>query len=422
MAAVTLTMPRLGETMEQGRVVGWLVQAGDSFKRGEAILEIETDKTVAELPALGDGRLDEMLAAVGDEVPVGEPLARIDAVDKDEWAGGAPEETTVQPSTGPSPMSPVAAKTSGGRVRATPVARRLAQRHDIDIGNLAGSGRRGRIEKNDVMAAVDQSPVRVGDDESIALPEGRIAFTRHGAPERGKGTVILLHGFSGDRMTWSSLASSLARAGRHVIAPDLPGHGATEIEAGTVDALRAPLPAFVDALDLGDGPLEVVGHSLGALAALRLADALGTRVRRLTLLAPVGLGPEIDRDFLLGMATARTPDAVAHLLRRLTVNASLPSPDALRALADSLGQGRLVDLAHALVGAHAQQVDMVEALGRAVERTSVRVIFGLEDRIIPWRQVAAAPSAVAIHLVGGAGHMPHWDKPAEVLRIVDPGS
>lgn len=419
MAVVILTMPRLGETMEQGRVVGWLVQPGERFRRGEAILEIETDKTVAELPALGDGRLDQVLVAMGDEVPVGEPLARIEAADKNEWAGGGSEEETAQTPSKPSPAFPVVAETSGRRVRATPVARRLAQRRDIDINSLAGTGRRGRVEKSDVLAAAGQSRARAGNDEFIALREGRIAFTRHGTPERGKVTTLLLHGFSGDRTTWSGLAAGLARAGRHVIAPDLPGHGATEIEAGTLEALSAPLPAFVGALDIGDGPLEVIGHSLGAIAAVHLAETLGTRVRRLTLLAPVGLGPEIDRDFLLGMATAKTPEAVAHLLRRLTVNASVPSPDALRALADSLSRGRLVDLANALVGAHAQQADIAEALGRMVERIEARIIFGLEDRIIPWRQVAAAPSAVAIHLIGQAGHMPHWDKPAEVLRIVD---
>ena len=60
-----LTLPRLGETMETGRVVGWLKQPGEAFRRGETIVEIESDKTVVELPALADGRLLEVLAPEG---------------------------------------------------------------------------------------------------------------------------------------------------------------------------------------------------------------------------------------------------------------------------------------------------------------------------------------------------------------------
>ncbi len=72
-----LKMPRLGETMEEGKIVGFLVNPGDSFKRGDSIIEIETDKTVAEFPALGDGTLHEWIGSVGDHVVVGAPLARI---------------------------------------------------------------------------------------------------------------------------------------------------------------------------------------------------------------------------------------------------------------------------------------------------------------------------------------------------------
>ena len=80
-----LRMPRLGETMEEGKVVGWLVAPGDSFRRGDPILEIETDKTIAEFPALGDGRLDEILASAGDTLEVGAPIARIDIGDGPDW-------------------------------------------------------------------------------------------------------------------------------------------------------------------------------------------------------------------------------------------------------------------------------------------------------------------------------------------------
>ena len=73
------TLPRLGETMDEGRVAKWLIQPGDSFKRGEIIAEIESDKTIVELPALQDGVLDEILAPEDTTLAVGAPLYRFSA-------------------------------------------------------------------------------------------------------------------------------------------------------------------------------------------------------------------------------------------------------------------------------------------------------------------------------------------------------
>ena len=74
----TLTLPRLGETMEEGRIVTWLKRPGDHFKRGDILLEVETDKTVVEVPALQDGTMIEHLAAEADMIPVDAPIARIE--------------------------------------------------------------------------------------------------------------------------------------------------------------------------------------------------------------------------------------------------------------------------------------------------------------------------------------------------------
>ncbi len=73
-----LTLPRLGETMESGRVVVWLKKAGEVFRRGETIVEIETDKTVTEIPAFCDGLMVDILVPEGDEAAVGDPLCRYD--------------------------------------------------------------------------------------------------------------------------------------------------------------------------------------------------------------------------------------------------------------------------------------------------------------------------------------------------------
>ena len=78
MAEIDLPLPRLGETMEEGRIVTWLKQPGDKFKRGEILLEVETDKIVVEVPALQDGVMVRHLAAEADMIPVDAPIARIE--------------------------------------------------------------------------------------------------------------------------------------------------------------------------------------------------------------------------------------------------------------------------------------------------------------------------------------------------------
>lgn len=417
-----LAMPRLGETMEEGRVAKWLKSPGESFVRGEAIIEIETDKTTAEFPALTEGRLVRILREDGELVTVGDPIARIEAP-----ADSIPhaEEAAVALQSGDA--APAVAQRSSGRgtapvdsrVRATPLARRLSRQYGLDIATIGGTGRRGRIEKEDVLAAAGAAPASStsaapSDVHFAPLKRGRMAYLDTGA---GSGNpVLLLHGFSGDRTTWAGVASGLKRAGNRVIVPDLPGHGLTEIEAASSTELSHDLPAFLDSL--GVDRVDVVAHSLGAVAALGLASAMPRRVASLSLIAPAGLGAEIDGHFIRGMAGAKTAGEVAHLLRRLSVNGVDLSEAALAALTADLAKGRLVALAEAVAGPSGQRVDSLAALQKLPASLPVRVLFGLEDRIIPWKHVLSLPPRVAVHLLSRSGHMPQWDQTKDVVDIL----
>lgn len=424
MASRVLTMPRLGETMDEGRIAGWLKRPGEDFARGEAILEIETDKTIAEFPALQPGRLVEILCDEGEMVAVGAPIARIEA------EGAAPEEPQPAPQTPPGQgdgRSLVASADLAwpslppppgeGRRRATPLARRLARQRGVDLATLAGRGPRGRIEKEDVLAAaVGRAPEDAPQALSFAdLPQGRMAYAAAG-PADGP-VALLLHGFAGDHATWAATVNDLARAGLRVLAPDLPGHGATGIEAATPADLGAPLADFLRASGAA-GPIDIVAHSLGGVAAIALVRAMGERISGLTLLAPVGLGLEIDTTFVQGMAAASAPGEVAHLLRRVALRDQALSAEALDRIAAASGRGRLAALAGRIAGQGGQRLCVLPDLAEISQQLPVRVVFGLEDRILPWRQVAALPPAVAIHLIGAAGHMPHWDRPREVAALL----
>ena len=400
-----LTLPRLGETMESGRVVTWLKQPGEMFRRGGTIVEIESDKTVVELPALADGTLVEVLASAGADVAVGAPLCRYETAGDAPPDDDMPEETPAAvavAATMPAPAAPAPfSRPDTGRPRATPLARRLAAREGIDLAALDGSGRLGRIEARDVHAAI------------TGPASDALAVRRWPAISAQRRTAVLLHGFGGDAQTWAALAAHLARQGFAVSAPDLPGHGATTLAADTLDALAHPLAPLL----AGDAPVELVGHSLGAAVATLLARAYPERVARLTLIAPVGIGDAIDADFVHGLAAVRGAGGLAHVLRRLSPHPQTLSPEQLAAMAERLAVGRLAALAEATAGGGRQQIDILPAL--AALPMPVRVVWGVADAIIPWTQVRSLPPRTAIHLIAGAGHMPQSDAPQHIAALFD---
>ncbi len=454
---VTFTLPRLGETMESGRVATWLKKPGEAFKRGETLVEIESDKTVVEMPALADGVLHEIVIDAGEDVEVGAVLCRYEDGKADEPAVGEAASPTELPTTATTPdeaasardlasspetsgraafdpgdahpAPPAAASTSSRR--ATPLARAIARHNGIVLEGLAGSGRRGRVEASDVRAALEG---RETSDRPASTPAAERRRTN--APPASSGGVdaggahverrdwsptvagprlVLLHGLAADVQSWASLAGALSRAGRLVTAFDLPGHGGTTIEATDLDGAAS---AMADCLDgLGDEPVELVGHSVGGAIAVRVARRRPDRIRRLTLLAPAGLDRAIDVEFIRGIVGVQSAGALPHLLRRLAVRPQAMSAAQLEALAHELGRGRLASFADTLVDAGGQQIDITADL-----RTlgmPVRVVWGLQDRIIPWTQVKEVGGRCAVHLIQDAGHVPHWDQPAEVAALFD---
>jgi pimeloyl-ACP methyl ester carboxylesterase len=400
MTSRTLTMPRLGETMEEGTIVGWLVAPGQAFQRGAALLEIETDKTVVEFPALGEGVLEATLAAPGEHVSVGAPIARVWVANAEDWkdiaAGTASQSLHVEPSI--APMMQHASSTTTRR-RATPLARQLARKAGIGLNTLPGSGRRGRIERRDVEKAAS------------GKPQGRIAFDQVGD---GGAVFLLLHGFAGDRSIWAATASGLVRAGHSAIVPDLPGHGASEAEARNLDDLIDAMTDFTMGLA---GNVHLVGHSLGGAVAAGIADRIGGKAVSLTLIAPAGTGREIASPFIFGMAEAASASEVARHLRLLGPRADGLSDTILIAMAEQLARRRLTDLADALVGPHGQKIDIIRLLINLSAKLPVRALIGKEDRVIPASHAFNLPPGVAVHFLE-AGHMPQWDALPETLALL----
>jgi pimeloyl-ACP methyl ester carboxylesterase/biotin carboxyl carrier protein len=407
-AAVSiLTMPRLGETMEEGVIGHWLVAEGAAYVRGDAILEIETDKTAAEVPALSDGRLLRVLAQPGDRIAVGQPIAEVEGdVEPVETAQPVVRGAISEPVT--KAASAIAISPCNGRLRATPLARRIARQKGISLQNLTGSGRRGRIERADVERA-ESAVVGVG---WLETPAGRIAYEVNGTGAR---TYLLIHGFAGDRSAWAVTAAALRRAGHRTAIFDLPGHGETEADAVGLDSLTDGAAALAAELP---SPLVLVGHSLGAVVAVALASRLGEKVVGLVLLTPAGCGPQIGADFVHGMAGATTAGEVGHLLRLLGPKGGSLSEAVLTQMAEQMARGRLKTLGGALASAEGRQrIDMIRALRALPETLPLRAVFGIEDRIVAATDALNLPGRIATHFLP-TGHMPQWDAPRDVVDLI----
>jgi pyruvate dehydrogenase E2 component (dihydrolipoyllysine-residue acetyltransferase) len=145
-------MPRLDPGMQSGKIVEWLKKEGDTVQKGEPILVVEGEKTTFEVEAPETGPLTKILAEVGTDVEVAQPIAVIGQADRPTTTHAtlalAPEkEVSSPPATGPSYSAP------SDRVVASPAARRLAQEYGVNLTSLKGTGPGGRITREDILAA-----------------------------------------------------------------------------------------------------------------------------------------------------------------------------------------------------------------------------------------------------------------------------
>ena len=194
-------MPRLSDSMEEGTIIKWLKSEGDEVARGDELVEIETDKATMTYEADSDGVL-QIVAAEGDTLPVGEVIARLDGAgaasgggDEASQAEAEPEEAepeaaepeAAEPEAAqaeaaepeapePEPEPAPAAESDGGeRVKASPIARRMAREKGLELTSLRGTGPGGRIVKADVESA---TPTAAPEAAPAAAPEPAAATGR----------------------------------------------------------------------------------------------------------------------------------------------------------------------------------------------------------------------------------------------------
>ncbi|MGN6208075.1 alpha/beta fold hydrolase [Asticcacaulis sp.] len=260
------------------------------------------------------------------------------------------------------------------------------------------------------------SPIKPSRKISLSISEthshGALGYLEMGNPA-GE-TVVFVHGFGADLLTWQFCLVPLVAKYR-LLALDLPGHGRSTPDVGAAD-----LAFMIHWLDeafgvLGVKQAHVIGHSMGAKIALGFAVSHASRVKSLSLISPAGLGGAFHHETLDAFLNQGDAEALArHLLgpKGQSLGASLTASlsnavadpgrnDALKAL---LGNAKIYGLALSPEGFDWSRVVC-----------PVQILWGDHDRLIPMPEAHRLPPSAPVHLIEGAGHLPHMEAPAAVI-------
>lgn len=421
--ASEVIMPRVDMDMTEGKVVYWHVKNGDAVRKGQPLFDIETDKATMEVEAEADGIAQGIPSELGLMIPVGTTIAWLLAEGEalPAGAGGAAaspaaEAAAQAPSAQPATQAAAASTSADGApaapaspdalLRATPLARSLAREQRIDLSQVTGSGPNGRIVAADLPQAGKAATAGTG-----ASLHRQWLLRGTGAP------LVLLHGFGADHGSWKPFAAHIQD--QPALAIDLPNHGKSDAQA--IDSLQDLAQAVLQTLrEEGITQFHLLGHSMGGGVALALAQSAGQQVRSLTLIAPAGLGPDINGAFIDGLCRAESEAALRPWMMELVSDPTLISGSFLatahKQLAPAHKRKALRDMAHRLMPQGTQAQSLRHVLGEL--RQPTKVIWGSEDRIIPAHHGQGLPGRVGLHVLRGVGHLPYLESPQLVADLV----
>ncbi|MCA9879501.1 MAG: alpha/beta fold hydrolase, partial [Thermomicrobiales bacterium] len=321
-----------------------------------------------------------------------------------------------------------AATDAGGRVSASPAARKLAAELGIDLATVEASGPNGRVTSEDVerAAALASAAAAAPRVETIALDNGvEISALVAGASDAPV-ALVFVHGLGGSQTTWASVLGNFADSSR-VVALDLPGHGASSKpstdEGGdySVPGLAAALGEVIEKLDLA--PAVVIGHSLGGATALDLALARPKLVRGLVLVDSAGLGAEISGELLDRVEAEPSRDEAKQLLELFFADKRFVLDRGI----DDMYASRLAPGADAAVKAAASAAFSRDGQSiRYDERLSdltqpILIVWGEQDAVLPAAHGVAAAKALPrawFELLEGVGHVPQIEASEAFSGIV----
>ena len=250
-----VVMPRLSDSMEEGTILRWLKASGDEVKRGEELAEIETDKATMTYEADADGVL-EIVAPEGETLPIGALIARIGGDGGGSGNGAsaaAPPAPQAEEAPAPAPAPaaaapaaaapPVPAAGDGGRVKASPLARRIARDRGVDLAAVAGSGPGGRIVRADVEAAQPGAAPVAAPAAPAAAPAGVPAPTEIGT---AKGDVTVQELTRTQQVVARRMAEAKATIPEFTLTTEIDMERCVQLRAQLKDLGMAVVPSYND--------------------------------------------------------------------------------------------------------------------------------------------------------------------------------
>ncbi|ASV84983.1 biotin-lipoyl like family protein [Ochrobactrum quorumnocens] len=425
--ATDILYPKVSLETNSGTISRWHVKDGEEVRQGQLLFEIDNDKTVVEVDAPHDGTLKILKPSTSDEIDVGQSVASLFL--QGEAVSFAPSklaaETTAEQAPETKEVSEIPASdirsntTLTGRMVATPLAKRLAGDAGIDLSQINGSGPSGRIQKKDIIAAIETGNVLPRQISGKSSASHKDTVLNAVWLRKGEGIpLVLLHGFASDHNNWRGLFAG-SQWQQPLLAIDLPSHGASPLETvADLDAVAGLVEATIRQLNLTE--IIMVGHSFGAAVSARLAARGNIDIRALGLFAPGGLGPEINVGFVENFVRAKSKESVTPWLHELVHAKDVISETFISAVVQQRQDQRLSDamaaFAKRFFADGTQTISIIDDL--AALEIPVRVVFGKQDRILPFKHSRNLPDNVALHAFEACGHMPHLEKRSLSLRIL----
>lgn len=359
-----ITMPKWGLAMEEGMVTEWLVELGEDVSAGQDVVEIETSKITNVFESPVAGPLRRQVVQTGETVPVSALLG-------------------------------VCAPPSVSDEEVDAFVTEFLDNFDWD----AAGGATGP------------------EPETVETDGWRLRYLQVGD---GDGTpIVFIHGYGGDLNNWMFNQEALSD-GRTSYAVDLPGHGGStkDVRDGGLAELAAAVSTLLAAKEVNQAHL--VGHSMGGAVSLHMALHQPDKVASATLIAPGGLGPDINMDYINGFIDQKRAKKLRAVMELLVADANAITSEMVE---DVIKYKRLDGVSAALTTlrdklfADGQQADSLrDGLGNA--GPSIQVIWGRQDQIIPASHGEGLPDNIKVTIYEDAGHMPHMEKASEVNETI----